>query len=268
MITWYFQRGASALNIPSETHNSIFQIRSCRGIYWNTARPRRTATPPTAEPNTLAARLTLRIGGILLLLHVAGLPPTDQFTARINPWPTHWTTAIKTATSRAILHLSCGQLTLYTVQLPANFPLPGVRLDATGSATTTARIRAMRAKSSTANSVKWSTVTSTGRHGQRKRMIVDSGCTFHLHNEANDLINVRACDDTISGLSDSSVSCSVIGDLPIAVKAHDGKMHYFLIPNVRIANQPDSLLSVQQLWDDLRIDCAFRDTNALTIQST
>ena len=32
-------------------------------------------------------------------------------------------------------------------------------------------------------------------------MIVDSGCTFHLHNEANDLINVRSCLDIISGLS-------------------------------------------------------------------
>ena len=106
MITWYFQRGASALNIPSDTHNSIFQIRSCRGIYWNTARPRRTVAPPAAEPNTLAARLTLRLGSILLLWQVAGLPPTDQYMAQINPWPTHWTTAIKTATKRAMLHLS------------------------------------------------------------------------------------------------------------------------------------------------------------------
>ena len=123
----------------------------------------------------------------------------------------------------------------------------------------------MRAKGPTANSVKWSTATSTGKHGLRKRMIVDSGCTFHLHNDSNDLINIRSCYDTISGLSDSSVSCSVIGDLPVAVKTHDGKMHFFLIPNVRIANQPDSLLSVQQLWDDMRIDCAFRDTNALLL---
>ena len=64
-----------------------------------------------------------------------------------------------------MLHLSCGQLTLYLIQLPANFPLPGVQLDATESAITTTRIRAMRSNSSTANSDKWSTVTSTGKHG-------------------------------------------------------------------------------------------------------
>jgi hypothetical protein len=52
-----------------------------------------------------------------------------------------------------------------------------------------------------------------GRYGKRKRMIVDSGCTFHLHNDANDLINIRVCTDTISGLSDSSVSCTVMGDI-------------------------------------------------------
>ena len=54
-----------------------------------------------------------------------------------------------------------------------------------------------------------------------------------------------------------------MGDMPVAVKTDDGQMHYLLIPNVRIADQPDSLLSVQQLWDDLRIDCAFRDINSL-----
>ena len=96
-------------------------------------------------------------------------------------------------------------------------------------------------------------------------MIVDSGCTFHLHNDANDLINSRACEDTISGLSDSSVNCTAMGDMPVAVKTDNGQTHYLLIPNVRVADQPDSLLSVQQLWDDLRIDCAFRDINALLV---
>ena len=52
-----------------------------------------------------------------------------------------------------------------------------------------------------------------------------------------------------AGLSESSVNCSVMGDMPVAVKTADGQMHYMVIPEVRIADQPDSLLSVQQLWD-------------------
>jgi hypothetical protein len=35
--------------------------------------------------------------------------------------------------------------------------------------------------------------------------------------------------------------------MPVAVQTDDGQLHYLLIPNVRIADQPDSLLSIQQL---------------------
>ena len=63
-----------------------------------------------------------------------------------SPWPPHWTTAIKTAARKTMLYLSCGQLTLYLVQLPADSPLPSVRLDAAKSAAATPRMRAMQAK--------------------------------------------------------------------------------------------------------------------------
>ena len=261
MIASYFRRGASILQMHAQPQVSVFEKVDQRGIYWSAPPTRQSRTPASAEKtDARLACFMLQLGSLLLLWHEAGLPPTDQFIK----WPPRWNTAIGTATKEFLLRISCNQLLLYIVCMPADFPLPGQQLDASKSTTIRPRLRAMPAKCPTANkTVKWTTATSKGKHGQRKRMIVDSGCTFHLHNDASDLINSRICEDTISGLSDSSVNCTVMGDMPVAIKTDDGQMHYLLIPNVRIADQPDSLLSVQQLWDDLRIDCAFRDINSL-----
>ena len=260
IIAWYFHRGSRALNIHSQPQVATFEKADHRGIYWLAPlkRSRSTATPAT-ESSARLATLMFQLGSTLLLWQEIGPPPLDQ----VIRCPPSWTTAIRTATNELLFYLSGGQLLLYLVHVPADFPLPGKLLDASNSAVASPRIRAMPARRLVANTAKWSTATTKGKYGKRKRMIVDSGCTFHLHNDANDLINVRRCEDTISGLSDSSVNCSVMGDMPVAVKTADGQMHYMLIPEVRIADQPDSLLSVQELWDDLRIDCAFRDINAL-----
>ena len=265
IIAWYFHRGSRVLNIQSQPRESTFEKIDQRGIYWNAPlvrRPRIDGGSPAPTDARLACILH-QLGSTLLLWREAGLPPVDYGIR----WPPDWSTAIKTTANKLLLHVSCGQLLLYLVRVPVNLPLPGKLLNASESATARSRPRATTPARCLAarQPAKWSTATSKGKHGPRKRMIVDSGCTFHLHNDASDLINTRTCEDTISGLSDSTVSCTVMGDMPVAVKTDDGQTHYLLIPNVRVADQPDSLLSVQQLWDDLRIDCAFRDINALLV---
>ena len=58
--------------------------------------------------------------------------------------------------------------------------------------------------------------------------------------------------------------CSSMGDLPICAQDADGTWRQLLIRNVRgVPTIPDSLLSVDQFWDESRTDVVFRDIRSV-----
>ena len=57
--------------------------------------------------------------------------------------------------------------------------------------------------------------------------------------------------------------CTHIGTLPVCVRDQGGTWRSLEIPNVRYARQGDSLLSVDQLWEDLNLDVAFRNVRCV-----
>ena len=85
--------------------------------------------------------------------------------------------------------------------------------------------------------------------------IVDSGCSWHVHPILADLVNVRPCHDTISGVDGKPCKCVAIGDLPLTVKDGKGRATSVLVKNVRcVPKFTESLLSVDQLWADSQVD--------------
>ena len=91
-------------------------------------------------------------------------------------------------------------------------------------------------------------------------LVIDSGASFHIHPFIHHLNNVRSCTYSVSGVDRKSHSCTRIGDLPITVRGGDGRAYNITIPNVRcIPTFKDSLISVQQLWKDCKVDTQFRD---------
>ena len=95
-------------------------------------------------------------------------------------------------------------------------------------------------------------------------VVVDSGCTWHVHNVLEDLINVRACHDSVTDASGNSIDCPWIGDLPISVLDSRGREIRMLLRGVRYSSAfEDTLLSVDQLWYGAKIDCVFRNVRQL-----
>eukprot|EP00965_Chrysotila_dentata_P045536 1512597-Pleurochrysis_carterae.AAC.1 len=61
------------------------------------------------------------------------------------------------------------------------------------------------------------------RDGRRSiGFVVDSGCTWHIHQHASDLVSVRPCEDRVVGIEGRPQRCTVIGDLPITASDKTG----------------------------------------------
>ena len=68
----------------------------------------------------------------------------------------------------------------------------------------------------------------SARHVARwARLVVDSGCTWHVHNRLEDLHNVRNCDDVVVDANGNEVTCPKVGDL--LVVARDSRKREFKI---------------------------------------
>ena len=96
------------------------------------------------------------------------------------------------------------------------------------------------------------------------RLVVDSGCTWHVHNRLEDLHNVRNCDDVVVDANGNEVTCPKVGDL--LVVARDSRKREFKIWLKGVRFSPtfeDTLISVDQLWSAAHIDAVFRDVRAL-----
>ena len=97
-------------------------------------------------------------------------------------------------------------------------------------------------------------------------LCMDSGCTWHVHHDVADLINVRPCNDTVEGIDRKIHRCSCQGDMPIAAQDAGGVWRQLLIRNVRcVPSIPDSLVSIDQLWDDSKTDVVFRDVRSVLL---
>ena len=50
------------------------------------------------------------------------------------------------------------------------------------------------------------------------RLVIDSGCTWHVHNRLEDLHNVHDCDDVVVDANGNEVSCTKVGDLLVVAR--------------------------------------------------
>ena len=96
--------------------------------------------------------------------------------------------------------------------------------------------------------------------------IVDSGCTYHCHPTAGDLINSKPCSQHMIAANGSRHRITLIGDLPLLVRSRDGKLRRVILRNVRcVPTFTDTLVSVDQLWEDAGIEARFAGTCAICV---
>ena len=106
---------------------------------------------------------------------------------------------------------------------------------------------------------------STRHHVTRwLRVVIDSGCTWHVHNCLTDLINCVPCADVIVDANGHKVTCAYKGDLPLLALDSSGKEFRIVLRGVRYSPSfEDTLISVDQLWYASDIDTRFRDLRHL-----
>ena len=96
--------------------------------------------------------------------------------------------------------------------------------------------------------------------------IIDSGCTYHCHPMADDLINAKPCSQHMIAADGSRHRITIIGDLPLMVRDRNRKLRRVILRNVRcVPTFTDTLVSVDQLWEDARIEARFAGTCAICI---
>ena len=97
-----------------------------------------------------------------------------------------------------------------------------------------------------------------------RKLIIDSGASFHVHHDSNDLINIRPCNNRIMGIDHQPHECTLLGDMPIKARCNDGFEYHLVIKNVRCAPTfRDSLISINQLWLESKVDVSFKDACCL-----
>ena len=96
--------------------------------------------------------------------------------------------------------------------------------------------------------------------------IVDSGCTYHCHPMSDDLINVKPCSQHMIAADGSRHRITMIGDLPLMVRDRHRKLRRVILRNVRcVPTFTDTLVSVDQLWEDASIEARFAGTCAICV---
>ena len=100
-------------------------------------------------------------------------------------------------------------------------------------------------------------------------VVIDSGCSWHVHYRREDLINLRSCNDTMTGVDGKARRVEGIGDLPALSRDNKGRLQRITIRNVRlISSFNDTLISVDQFWEDSKVDSQFRDRKYLELPAT
>jgi len=98
--------------------------------------------------------------------------------------------------------------------------------------------------------------------------VIDSGCSWHCHPCELDLINRRPCRDTMTGIDGKPQRVKCIGDLPIYVRDSTGFWRHAIIRNVRcVPSFTDTLISVDQFWEESKVNCIFNDVRSIHVPS-
>jgi len=93
----------------------------------------------------------------------------------------------------------------------------------------------------------------------------DSGATAHVTNNHLSLIDKRNCTEVFGQANGHVTKCTCIGNMPViastkGVNGAPGATVQFIITNVRcVPPFCYTLLSVDQLWKEQRVDARFRD---------
>ena len=95
-------------------------------------------------------------------------------------------------------------------------------------------------------------------------VVIDSGCTWHVHHTLEDLVNVKPCNDTVVDAQGNTVVCAWVGDLRVVMLDHRNHEYCVTLRGVRYSPHfQDTLISVDQLWFSSGIDSVFRDVRRL-----
>ena len=100
------------------------------------------------------------------------------------------------------------------------------------------------------------------------RAHADSGCSGSLTPIRSALVNTRRCGERFKAADGLECRAELIGDMPVTVSDAKGRQYRIVFNNVRYV--PDfkfTLLSVQQLWREQRVDARFADINALVLDT-
>ena len=97
-------------------------------------------------------------------------------------------------------------------------------------------------------------------------LIMDSGCTYHCHPTASDLVSQKQCLQHMIAADGSRHRTTLIGDMPLAARDRHGKLRRILLRNVRcVPNFTDTLISVDQLWEDSSVEARFAGVCAICL---
>ena len=89
---------------------------------------------------------------------------------------------------------------------------------------------------------------------------LDSGCTASATDDSRRITNLRSCNEVFGDANGRIVQCTGIGDMPVYAISANGQRVNFSLTNVRVVPSfKHTLLSVNQLWAEQRIDTQFAD---------
>eukprot|EP00965_Chrysotila_dentata_P150329 4965520-Pleurochrysis_carterae.AAC.1 len=84
------------------------------------------------------------------------------------------------------------------------------------------------------------TARLSDRHARNQRnqgrhigFVVDGGGTYHIHPHMQDLVNVRHCTESVSGVDGKPRPCVAVGDLPLSVRDSQNRIVEFTLTDVR-----------------------------------
>ena len=108
--------------------------------------------------------------------------------------------------------------------------------------------------------------TATGAAKAICWAVIDSGCSWHCHPRESDLINKRPCKDTMTGIDGEPQQVKCIGDLPALVRDSSGIWRRIVLRDVRcVPSFTDTLISVDQFWEESKVNCVFNDTRCIHV---
>ena len=239
----------------------------------SSAWPPARLTPTSPSKSRLGAALTTTLATVRALLHATcmnlrrwgGVALDNVFTSSptvTDPCKVKYVKQ-KKRKPRA-LHAFNGKASIALLARAAQPPDAKVKLDSKRS---TGRAgRALLAGQALLNKVSPAIPAPFGAADSICWAVIDSGCSWHCHPHIGDLINQRPCNDTMAGIDGKPQRVKCIGDLPAVVRDSLGMWRRVVIRDVRcVPSFTDTLLSVDQFWEDGNVNCIFADVRCIHV---